>query len=154
MIRLLLIIVLLISTSAVASIETDREELSDARLLEVLVRGETEMADPTIGVASYYASRFTGRPTTSGEPYNPEKLTAAHAVLPLGSTVTVTNLETGQKVPVVINDRCRKRTFQLIDLSRNAARQIGLLGKGAIKVKIVPLEKKHPLEDLLVEAER
>ena len=128
----------------------EREEISDAQMLEVLLQGSTTV-DPTIGVASYYASRFIGRRTTSGAPYHPEKLTAAHAELPLGTMVTVENIATGQKVSVVINDRCRKRSFQLIDLSRVAARQIGLWGKGAVKVKIVPIEQKNPLDDLLAD---
>jgi len=102
-------------------------------------------------VATHYASRFVGRRTTSGQRYHPDKLTAAHADLPIGTLVTVENPATGQKVPVLINDRCRKRSFQLIDLSRFAAKQIGLWGKGAVKVRIVPLEKKHPLDDLLAE---
>jgi rare lipoprotein A len=134
-----------------ASTEVAREELSDAQLLEVLVQGGTTVTDPQAGVATHYASRFTGRRTTSGNRYHPEKLTAAHATLPLGTFVTVENIATGQKVSVIINDRCRKRSFQLIDLSRVAAQQIGLWGKGAVKVKIMPIEKKHPLDELLAD---
>ncbi|MBV5331136.1 septal ring lytic transglycosylase RlpA family protein, partial [bacterium] len=114
-----------------ASDDIEREELSDAQLLEVLVQGAFA-TNPHAGVATYYASRFIGRRTTSGDRYHPDKLTAAHALLPLGTVVTVENISTGQKVLVTINDRCRKRSFQLIDLSRVAARQIGLWGKGAI----------------------
>jgi rare lipoprotein A len=149
---LLLLIFLLASlpTAGSASTGIAREELSDVQLLEVLVQGTT-VTDPQDGVATYYASRFTGRRTTSGARYHPEKLTAAHAMIPLGTMVTVENIRTGQKVSVIINDRCRKRSFQLIDLSRVAAQQIGLWGKGAIKVKIVPIEKKHPLDELLAD---
>ncbi len=128
----------------------EREELTDHQLLEVLAQGG-DTVDPQAGVATYYASRFVGRRTTSGQRYHPDKLTAAHALLPLGSLATVENIATGQKVPVLINDRCRKRSFQLIDLSRFAAQQIGLWGKGAIKVRIMPIEKKHPLDELLAE---
>lgn len=147
----LLIILLLLANTISASTVVEREELTDSQLLEVLIHGAGSNTDPQAGVATYYASRFIGRRTTSGQRYHPDKLTAAHALLPLGSLATVENLATGQKVPVLINDRCRKRSFQLIDLSRLAARQIGLWGKGAIKVRIVPIEKKHPLDELLAE---
>lgn len=148
----LLFILLFLANTAYASKTVEREGLSDSQLLEVLVQGTDRDADPQAGVATLYASRFIGRRTTSGERYHPEKLTAAHALLPLGTLVTVENLATGQKVPVLINDRCRKRSFQLIDLSRFAAQQIGLNGMGALKVRIVPIEKKHPLDELLAEA--
>ena len=67
--------------------------------------------------------------------------------------VTVENIKSGQKVSVIINDRCHPRhaARNLIDLSRAAAQQIGLWGKGAIKVRIVAIEKKHPLDELLDE---
>jgi len=150
MIRYLLILLLILPCSASASITVGREELTDQQLLEVLAQGG-DTVDPQAGVATYYASRFVGRRTTSGQPYHPDKLTAAHADLALGTLVTVESLATGKKVSVIINDRCRRRSFQLIDLSRFAAQQIGLWGKGAIKVRIIPLEKKHQLDDLLAE---
>lgn len=142
-------LVLLVPVAALASRPAEREELTDAQLLEVLAQEGDNRHDPQLGVATYYASRFIGRRTSSGRPYHPDKYTAAHAVLPLGTAVTVENLKTGQKVAVTINDRCRKRSFQLIDLSRIAAQEIGLWGKGAIKVRIIPITKKEPLQELL-----
>jgi rare lipoprotein A len=142
-------LVLLVPVAALASRSAEREELTDAQLLEVLAQEGDNRHDPQLGVATYYASRFIGRRTSSGRPYHPDKYTAAHAVLPLGTAVTVENLKTGQKVAVTINDRCRKRSFQLIDLSRIAAQEIGLWGKGAIKVRIIPITKKEPLQELL-----
>lgn len=108
--------------------------------LEQLVR-QGSPRDPRDGVATYYAARFIGRRTSSGERYHPDKLTAAHATLPLGTVVRVLNPRTGQDVVVRINDRCHPRHAQknLIDLSRKAAQQIGLWGKGLIKVRIIPL---------------
>lgn len=91
------------------------------------------------GVASYYARRFEGRRTTSGHRYNPEKLTAAHQSLPLGTVVRVINPASKQEVQVTVNDRCAPKSFHFIDLSRAAARKIGLWGKGKIKVVIIPL---------------
>jgi len=151
LLQLLMCLLVTCLTSAIADAAAlEREELSDVQLLEVLLQ-DGAVNDPLAGVATYYASRFTGRRTSSGQRYHPDKLTAAHADLSLGTLVTVENLATGLKVAVVINDRCRKRSFQLIDLSRAAAQQIGLWGKGATKVRIVPHEKKHPLSDLLDE---
>ena len=94
------------------------------------------------GYASYYASRFIGRRTTSGHRYNPDKLTAAHYSLPLGTVVRVVNPATSQHVEVTVNDRCAPKRFPFIDLSRAAAKKIGLWGKGKIKVVIIPLLKK------------
>lgn len=91
------------------------------------------------GFASYYANRFEGRRTTSGHRYNPEKLTAAHESLPLGTVVRVLNPETKQEVNVTITDRCASKAYHFIDLSRAAAKKIGLWGKGKIKVVIYPL---------------
>lgn len=95
--------------------------------------------EPREGFASYYASRFNGRRTTSGHRYHPEKMTAAHHSLPLGTVVRVVNPATRQEVHVTINDRCARKPFPFIDLSRAAAKKIGLWGKGRIKVVIIPL---------------
>jgi rare lipoprotein A len=91
------------------------------------------------GFASYYARRFEGRRTTSGHRYNPDKMTAAHQSLPLGTVVRVVNPVTNQEVHVTITDRCAPKSFHFIDLSRAAAKKIGLWGKGKIKVVIIPL---------------
>lgn len=98
------------------------------------------------GYASYYAARFIGRRTTSGRPYDPDKMTAAHHSLPLGTVVRVVNLTTNQDVHVVVNDRCSRKPYPFIDLSRAAAKKIGLWGKGRIKAAIIPL-LEDPLED-------
>jgi len=95
--------------------------------------------ESVVGFASYYARRFDGRRTTSGLRYNPDKLTAAHHSLPLGTVVRVLNPASRQEVHVTVTDRCAPRAFHFIDLSRAAAKKIGLFGKGKIKVVIMPL---------------
>lgn len=149
--RCLLIITLILPGLVHAAPAIERDDLSDAQLLEVLAQDDGSLKDPQLGVATYYASRFIGRRTSSGQRYNPDKFTAAHALLPLGTMVTVENIKSGQKVSVVINDRCHPRhaVRNLIDLSRAAAQQISLWGKGLIKVRIVPIKKSHPLDELL-----
>jgi len=92
-----------------------------------------------VGIASYYAKKFHGRRTTSGERYHPEKMTAAHQSLPLGTRVRVRNLANGREVTVVVNDRCRKKSIPFIDLSRAAAKKLGFFGAGITKVAIMPL---------------
>ena len=77
-----------------------------------------------------------GRPTASGEVYDPNELTAASKTLPLGSTVEVTNLSNGRSVRVRINDRGPYVKGRSIDLSKRAAEEIGLTEKGVGKVKI------------------
>jgi rare lipoprotein A len=91
------------------------------------------------GFASHYARRFEGRRTTSGHRYNPDKMTAAHESLPLGTVVRVVNPANKQEVHVTITDRCAPKSFHFIDLSRAAAKKIGLWGKGRIRVVIIPL---------------
>lgn len=84
-------------------------------------------------MASFY---HEGRLTASGERFNPDGLTAAHRWLPFGSMVTVTNKRNGQSVTVRINDRGPFIAGRKIDLSRGAARQIGMLNAGVAPVDI------------------
>ena len=95
------------------------------------------------GIASYYAKRYNGRRTTSGVRYNPEKMTAAHSDLPLGTKVKVRNIVNDKEVIVTVNDRCRKRKGAFIDLSRAAAKKLGFLGKGIARVAIITLVEEE-----------
>lgn len=90
------------------------------------------------GLASWYGGRdgFEGKPTASGEIYDSSLLTAAHRELPLGTVVEVTNLDNGKSVRVRINDRGPFVAGRVIDLSRAAAREIGLLGPGVGPVRL------------------
>ena len=75
MIRYLLILLLLLPGLANAAPAVERDNLTDAQLLEVLAQDGDIPKDPLIGVATYYASRFIGRRTTSGQRYHPDKMT-------------------------------------------------------------------------------
>lgn len=88
------------------------------------------------GEASYYGHELAGRPTASGEIFNPARLTAAHRTLPLGSRVRVTNPRTGASVVVRINDRGPFAKRRVIDLSLAAAREIGMLRSGTARVEL------------------
>ncbi len=89
-----------------------------------------------VGYASYYSREFAGRKTSSGEIFDPMKLTAAHRRLPFGTLVRVTNLDNGRSVIVKINDRGPFVKGRIIDLSYKAALKIGMLSKGVAKVKL------------------
>jgi len=92
--------------------------------------------------ASYMGTEPAGRPTASGEAYDPNDLTAASRTLPLGSTVLVTNPSNGRSVKVRINDRGPYVRGRSIDLSKRAAEEIGLTEKGVGRVKITRVDSK------------
>ena len=96
------------------------------------VEGET-IGD---GQASYYAEELAGQPTASGEPFEPEALTAAHRTLPLGSRIRVTNLRNDESVIVRVNDRGPFAKRRVVDLSKAAAREIGMLKRGTARVRL------------------
>ncbi len=85
---------------------------------------------------SYQGDAYAGRRTASGERYDPNALTAASTTLPIGSSVTVTNPATGHSVKVRINDREPKGHGRSLDLSRQAAEELGMTEKGVARVKI------------------
>jgi len=88
------------------------------------------------GIASWYGTKFHGRPTSSFEPYDMYKLTAAHKSLPLPSFVRVTNLENGRSLVVRVNDRGPFHDNRIIDLSYAAAVRLGVHIKGTAEVEV------------------
>ena len=92
------------------------------------------------GTASYYADEFHGRKTSNGEVYDMHSLTAAHKTLPFNSKVKVMNLENGLSVVVRVNDRGPFKDERVIDLSLEAAKQLGLIANGTAPVRIEILE--------------
>ncbi len=88
------------------------------------------------GEASYYADSLAGRPTSSGEAYDPRYFTAAHRTLPFGTVLRVTRLTTGDWVLVRVNDRGPYAgPSRILDLSKAAAGRLGMLRAGVIKVR-------------------
>lgn len=88
------------------------------------------------GLGTYYADKYHGRSTASGELYNKFKYTAAHRTLPFGTVVMVTNLSNNRSVRVKINDRGPFSSGRIIDLSRAAAEQIDMIRMGEVKVRV------------------
>src|SRR5690606_8545335 len=88
------------------------------------------------GIASWYGSKFHGRRTSSGEPYDMYAMTAAHRRLPLPAYAEVTNLNNGRKVIARINDRGPFAKMRVIDLSYTAAHRLGMLEAGTAPVQL------------------
>lgn len=98
-----------------------------------------EEASAFMAVASWYGKKYRGRPTASGEIFDPAGLTAAHPSLPFGTLLEVRNLADGRSVVVRINDRGPFGGTRDIDLSEAAARRIGLIGPGVAPVTLRPV---------------
>ncbi|MES3629903.1 MAG: septal ring lytic transglycosylase RlpA family protein [Longimonas sp.] len=94
----------------------------------------------TSGKASYYAAYLEGRPTASGQPYDPERLTASHRTLPFGTYVKVTRRFTGDTVTVMINDRGPQKQERILDLSRRAAEALNMIDAGVVDIEIEVVE--------------
>ena len=96
------------------------------------------------GVASWYGHPFHGRPTSSGERYDMDEMTAAHTTLPLPTWVEVTNLDNGKRVIVKVNDRGPFVDKRLIDLSRAAASALDIVRAGTARVEVRALDGPPP----------
>jgi rare lipoprotein A len=100
------------------------------------------------GIASWYGTKFHGRLTSSGEPYDMYQLTAAHRSLPLPTFAEVTHLENGRSIIVRINDRGPFHPDRIIDLSWAAAVKLGIdqAGTGPVEVRAISFaEAEVPL---------
>jgi|UniRef100_A0A7V3RHY8 rare lipoprotein A len=100
----------------------------------LLGQAQTEFVE--YGYGSYYSDDFHGKKTASGELYNKWDYTCAHRTLPFGTRIRVTNLENNKSVIVRVNDRGPQKKERIVDLSYAAARDLSMIGKGVVKVKI------------------
>lgn len=134
---------LTLATCACAMLSTPLSRASETATGPALARASAPTKTPAprqiIGRASWYGNQFANRPTASGEPFDPEKLTAAHRKLPLGTKVVVTNLHNGRSVLVTITDRGPYWPNRDIDVSYGAARVLGMVRRGVARVRIEPL---------------
>jgi rare lipoprotein A len=96
-----------------------------------------ERSDVMVGDATWYGRQFAGRRTANGERFDPNKMTAAHRTLPLGTWVEVTRVDTGQRVRVRVTDRGPfGHEERIIDLSRAAGAKLGMLKQGVAHVEV------------------
>lgn len=92
------------------------------------------------GIASYYADKFVGRRTASGEIYTHDKLTCAHRTLPFGTKLKVTNPLNGVSIVLTVNDRGPFSGSRVLDVSKSAAQQLGMIPQGVLRLKVEILE--------------
>ena len=115
--RVILVIIMMISTLGIYSF--NKFNANDAKT----------------SFASFYHDKFNGRKTASGEIFSNRKLTAAHRTLPFGTVIEVTNLRTGKRVEVRINDRGPFHSSRALDLSKAAFDSIGNIAKGTMPIE-------------------
>ncbi|WP_044173788.1 septal ring lytic transglycosylase RlpA family protein [Flectobacillus major] len=113
--------------------------------LAVLAKDETSFQ----GKASFYAKKFNGRRTTSGERYKNNDFTAAHRSLPFGTLLEVTNKSNGKTAIVRVNDRGPHRKKIALDLSYAAAKKIGIVRKG-IGTVVFKVVSEQNIDDSMV----
>jgi len=134
------------ASAAATELSTEIVPLTAAPLPEtpVAIPSEAPEAPATTslgsGTASYYAGKFHGRRTASGEAFDNGAMTAAHRTLPFGSLVRVTNPANGRSVVVRINDRGPFTRGRMIDVSRAAAEELGLITRGHATVELELIE--------------
>jgi rare lipoprotein A len=97
------------------------------------------------GLASYYADRYHGRPTASGEKLDQKKFTAAHPKLPFGTCLRVVNMENNRSVEVRVNDRGPYVKGRVVDVSMAAAQRLALVDKGLARVRLYRCETRTSL---------
>jgi rare lipoprotein A len=101
---------------------------------------KAKIGDIQVGRASYYGKSFVGKRTASGEIYDPNRMTAAHKTLPLGTHVRVTR-RGGPSVVVRVNDRCGCTHGRIIDVSEAAARKLDMIRVGVVPVRLEVIGK-------------
>jgi|GEM_PF-601749 len=101
------------------------------------------------GQVSYYAAKFKGRRTASGERYNPDAFTAAHPTLPFGTLLLVKRKRTSRFVIVRVNDRGPHIKGRLLDLSSAAARRLGILTRGLATAEVYVINPRSSLASRL-----
>jgi len=145
----------------IVSDETQLETVSDETSVPENVDQVKESETPAIiatpssfaieGIASWYGAKHHGRRTASGERFDQKKLTAAHPTLPWGSIVRVTSLANGKSVDVRINDRGPFVKGRIIDLSRAAARVLGMAGLMQVQLEVLTPIEISGNRDLILE---
>lgn len=122
------------------SVSNDQRTYQEKGTTHTVMGKEASRQYSEVGTASYYADKFHGRRTASGEIFDKNGYTAAHKTLALGSYALVTNVRNGKKVIVRINDRGPFSKTRIIDLSKGAAKVIGMVGAGTAKVRVEAMQ--------------
>ena len=121
--------------------ESPQKEESKIEEVQIDEPQKEAAKEGVVGIASYYAAKFHGKRTASGEKFSQKVLTAAHLTLPFGTLLKVTNLQNMKSVIVRVNDRGPHVRGRIVDLSRAAAELIGLRHTGTARVELEILAK-------------
>lgn len=105
-------------------------------LCEAKLSNEIKVISSEVGRASYYSDRYQGKRTASGEVYDKSKLTAVHKDYPFGTMLKVTNLQNQHSVIVKVNDRAKLGANHVLDLSKQAAKELNFIRAGWATVKV------------------
>lgn len=106
-------------------------------LLSAFMAPNVSAANKTSGKATIYADSFNGKRTASGKTYRKNEISVASNKLPLGSKVLIKNRKTGKTVTARVNDRMGKHSAAVVDLSKGAARKLGVKGTANVDAKVV-----------------
>jgi len=130
---------IIITMACVAGTLAHADESADQNEAKQGAASPTDLraADSFCGRATWYGEELHGHKTASGKVFDMNKLTAAHPALPFGTKVLVKNEKTGLSCLVEINDRCPAKSNRVIDVSKEAARQLGILPNGEARVQCV-----------------
>lgn len=139
-----------VDVSKKAALELDLIKLGKAAVKVEWVSGPKPVAahshdgpqSDTDGLGSYYNDKYHGKPTASGEPYDKDAMTAAHRTHPFGTMIKVTRQDNGKSVIVRVNDRGPHSAGYVVDVSRKAAEELGIVVIGKTMVKVEKLEEK------------
>lgn len=109
---------------------------SSTALVHTKTASAKSLSGKQVGTASFYSDRFHGRRTANGERYDKNELTADHPNLPFGTVLRVLNLHNHRSVEVRVNDRSHLPRGRILDLSKRAARELGIVSRGIARVAI------------------
>ena len=110
-------------------------------IVSILVQALAAMAQEYVGKASFYGPGFHGRRAANGSIYDMNEMTCAHKSLPFGSILKVTNQNNGKSITVKVTDRGPYVKGRIIDLSVAAAKEIDMVDKGVVPVKVEVIER-------------
>lgn len=135
---------LLLTLGCWAMIPLRSASASDSSLRMPAIYDPGQLVRPAVRevIASWYGRQFAGRRTTSGERFNPHRLTAASTTIPLGSVVKVENPKNGRSVKVRVNDCGPFVPGRSMDLSMGAAQRIGISRQGVARLRVIPISLK------------
>lgn len=118
------------------------------------VMAQQKAKSTSTGIASYYAQKFHGRKTASGEIFDNTAMTAAHNTLPLGTYIKVTNIRNNRWVIVKVTDRLHAANRRVVDLTQAAAKKLGFIHWGLTRVRVEVVSREFvnsvPLWDVAV----